>query len=80
MYCLTRNICVFLSSVRNVPINVHFALCASSILNPKRKTTKNGFLTIMLTKRIFDPQKTDTDFFEGRFADGVAVDLGVFLS
>ena len=62
MYCLTRNICVFLSSVRNVPRNVHFALCASSILNTNRKTTKNGFLTIMLTIHEFYVKKLTLTF------------------
>jgi hypothetical protein len=33
--------------------NVHFALCASPILNMKRETPKMGVVTIMLTKRIF---------------------------
>ena len=36
--------------------NVHFAVCASSILHAKFKTPKNGFVTIMLSKRIFNPK------------------------
>ena len=45
--------------------NVHFALCAPPILNMKCKTSKIGFLTIMLTKRIFDPKKLTLKLFEG---------------
>ena len=41
-------------------------------------TLKNTFMTDTLTK-VFSFEKTDTDFFEGQFADGVAVDLGVFF-
>ncbi len=45
--------------------NVHFTLCAPPILNMKCKTSKFGFLTIMLTKRIFDPKKLTLKLFEG---------------
>jgi len=37
--------------------NVHFGLCAPSILNTKCETSKIGFVTIMLSKRIFRPKK-----------------------
>jgi len=37
--------------------NVHFALCAPSILKHEIQTPKNGVVTIMLSKRIFDPKK-----------------------
>jgi hypothetical protein len=33
--------------------NVHFALCAPSILKHEMQTPKNGVVTIMLTKRVF---------------------------
>jgi len=37
--------------------NVHFGLCAPSILNTKCETSKIGVVTIMLSKRIFCPKK-----------------------
>jgi len=37
--------------------NVHFGLCAPSILNTKCETSKIGVVTIMLLKRIFRPKK-----------------------
>jgi hypothetical protein len=37
----------------SLPKNVHFALCAPPILKHEIQTSKFGFVTIMLSKRIF---------------------------
>jgi len=63
MYCRTRDICVFLSSVRNVQINVHFGLCAWKFLKRDFQNIKKHGCDHYAHKCEFLIKNIVTDFF-----------------